>query len=144
MCVNENIFTFYSLLLAKIFVSHRTSVPYWGRAKAFLEARIKSTGIEQDSNTVCVSFYLGLKGPFSLLLASKHNHTIATWHTLKGWSGNWLIYLEKHQLSISVYAMMTQSKSNFKQTYSQPFSWPNSRGCGVGGTLRIPSGRKSL
>lgn len=115
-CVNENIFTFCSLLLAKRIVSHRTSVPYWGRAKAFLEAWIKSTGIEQDSNTVYVSFYLGLKGPFRLLLASKHNHIIATWHKLKGWSGNWLIYLEKHQLSISVYAMMTQSKSNFKQT----------------------------
>lgn len=124
MCVNENISIFYSLLLAKIVILHRMSVPYWAIVKAILEAWIKSIEIEWESKIDDVSFYLALKGPLSLLLSLKYNH--AVWHKLKEWPGSWLIYLEKHQLSISIHAMMTQPKSNFKWMQTQPLSRLNS------------------
>lgn len=82
------------------------------------------TEIEQESQMANVSFYLALKWPFGLLLSLKYNQAIATWHKLKEWSGSWLIYLENHQLSISIRAMTTQTKSNFKRMQTQPLSGP--------------------
>lgn len=101
-----------------------------------LEAWIKSTEIEQESQMASVSFYLALKWSFGLLLSLKYNQAIATWHKLREWSGSWLIYLENHQLSISIHALMTQTKSNFKQMQTQPLSGPISEK----NTLSIPSG----
>lgn len=42
ICVGENIFTFYSLLLAEMVISHRISAPCWEVVRALLEAWIQS------------------------------------------------------------------------------------------------------